>query len=182
MRTTDFSRWTEVDNEVFKELPYQVAEWVAEFGSLTEKLATHVDQVKIDLLKQQAATLTAEEATCLQTNQQQQLVREVILYGPEKPWIFARTILNKQAEHLIAELGNQPLGSILFSGTHLRRHQLQLKKLDKNDPLYQSARESCSELTANLWARRSLWVSSREQSDIKILVSEVFLPNSPLYK
>ncbi|NVK22038.1 MAG: chorismate lyase [Kangiellaceae bacterium] len=176
----DFTHWRSADDQALQQLPYHIAEWLAEFGSLTEKLARHVKQVKLQVLQENSQAAETEEEALLNLDQGTEArIREVILHGPKQPWIFARTIMPDSASHLIDSLGDKPLGSILFSGSHLRRQFLQVKQLEKKDWLYQRAQSFVAEQD-RLWARRSLWANN-ENKQIAMLVCEVFLPDSPLY-
>ena len=184
----NFNNWQNADDTAIKELPFHVAEWLAEFGSLTEKLSRNVQEVKLDVLHEGAGILTAEEAAALNTEGDVNCqVREVVLFGPQQPWIYARTTMPIASKHLIEKLGNQPLGSILFSDEELRRHFLQVCQLNENSELYKSAIRYLQKenLLADgekpkLWARRSLW--KKKDNDDGMLVCEVFLPDAPLYR
>ena len=182
------NNWQNVDDSAIRELPFHVAEWLAEFGSLTEKLARIVGKVRLDVLLEAADRLTTEEANLLEVDKDIECqVREVVLHGPQKPWIFARTSMPMSCKHLIEKLGNKPLGSILFSDEELRRQCLQVCQLETDSELYQSAyqylvKEHLLVKTEipTLWARRSLWKKEGEKQGM--LVCEVFLPDAPLYK
>ncbi|MBV35031.1 MAG: chorismate lyase [Rickettsiales bacterium] len=183
----DFKVWHRATDEVVRELPYHIAEWVAEFGSLTQKLGHYVDKVRLDLLKEDKVNASPSESQILKLQPEEQAqLREVVLYGPEAPWIFARTLVPVSEEKLILDLGTTPLGSILFSSKELRRESLEVRRLDSNHAMFQQAKsyglvqdqEQC------LWARRSYWQNSQQASDgsqKKLLLLEVFLPASPLY-
>ncbi|AKE51042.1 chorismate--pyruvate lyase family protein [Kangiella geojedonensis] len=179
----DFKAWRRATDDVIRELPYQVAEWVAEFGSLTQKLSHYVDEVRLDLLKEATEQPTQAELQLLELNPAtQSQVREVVLHGPDKPWIYARTVVPVSESELILDLGTTPLGSILFTSSELRRVSLEVMQIDPEHRLYQQAREYI-EIESNpsdLWARRSLWAN--RAADKKLLLLEVFLPDSPLYK
>ncbi|MHC9512034.1 chorismate--pyruvate lyase family protein [Kangiella sp. M94] len=182
------NNWQSADDAAIKELPFHVAEWLAEFGSLTEKLSRNVDEVRLEVLHEGAGILTAEEAVALNTEGDVNCqVREVVLYGPQQPWIFARTSMPFSSKHLIEKLGNKPLGSILFSDEELRRQFLQVCQLEETSQLYQSTiryleKENLLMKSAQpkLWARRSLW--KKKDKDDGMLVCEVFLPDAPLYR
>ncbi|ACV25564.1 chorismate--pyruvate lyase family protein [Kangiella koreensis] len=184
----NFNHWQNADDTAIKELPFHVAEWLAEFGSLTEKLSRNVKQVKLDVLQEGAGILTTEEATALNTEGDVNCqVREVVLYGPQQPWIYARTTMPVSSKHLIEKLGDKPLGSILFSDEELRRQFLQVCQLEETSPLYQSAIQYLENENLlvtpeqpKLWARRSLW-KKKDKKD-GMLVCEVFLPDAPLYR
>ncbi len=182
------NNWQSADDAAIKELPFHVAEWLAEFGSLTEKLSRNVDKVRLEVLHEGAGILTAEEASALNADGDVNCqVREVVLYGPQKPWIYARTTMPISSKHLIEKLGNKPLGSILFSDEELRRQFLQVCQLEEASQLYQSAIHYLEKENLlvkseqpKLWARRSLW--KKKDKDDGMLVCEVFLPDAPLYR
>lgn len=125
----NWNQWQSLSDDCVKELPYQVADWLLEFGSLTEKLNRHSkNPVKLDLLLQAPGTIASSEQQAMATDANQLPQREVVLYANDKPWIFARTIVSEESQQLIEQLGQQPLGSILFNNEHLRRQFLQIKK------------------------------------------------------
>ena len=178
----DFKVWRSTSDDVIQALPYHVAEWVAEFGSLTEKLGHYVDKVRLDLLKEATEQPIKTESDLLNLKEELSQVREVVLYGPTKPWIYARTIVPLSDGHLILDLGKTPLGSILFTSSELRRRSLEVMQLSKEHRLYQKAKTYMDEKAdaTPLWARRSLWANEDESK--KLLLLEVFLPDSPLYQ
>lgn len=179
----DFKTWQSANDEVIQALPYHVAEWVAEFGSLTEKLGHYVDDVRLDVLKEATEKPVDTESQLLALNDNElSQVREVVLYGPKKPWIYARSLVPVSEGKLILDLGTTPLGSILFSSSELRRRSLEVMQLSEGHRLYQQAKE-CADMDNDaiaLWARRSLWANT--DGTKKLLLLEVFLPDSPLYQ
>ncbi|GAA4360158.1 chorismate--pyruvate lyase family protein [Kangiella marina] len=178
----DLKVWRSANDDVIRELPYQVAEWVAEFGSLTQKLSHYVPEVRLDLLKEATEKATKKEAELLALTDNESQVREVMLYGPKEPWIFARTLVPASEGQLILDLGTKPLGSILFTSSELRRESLEVMQLTPEHRLYQMAKQyaNFNDGVSDLWARRSLW--SNAQSQKVLLLLEVFLPDSPLYR
>ncbi|NVJ68558.1 MAG: chorismate lyase [Gammaproteobacteria bacterium] len=175
-------QWQDTSDEVVKELPFHIAEWLLEFGSLTEKLERSINaKVRLEVLKENHCVASVEDAQMLGVAENTQLwSREVLLYGPEEPWIYAKTLVPASSAFLIESLGEKPLGSILFSEKQLSRQFLKVKQLASDHALFLSAQPYIKEETEKLWARRSLWQNS-EQSDMELLVSEVFLPDAPLY-
>lgn len=180
----DFSTWRKADDQVIQELPYQVAEWVAEFGSLTQKLSNYVETVRLELLKETTEIASPSERRILELKDTQySQIREVTLFGPQEPWIYARTIVPESDGKMILDLGDTPLGSILFTSSEMRRQSLEVMQIEQNHRLFKAAHNVCSSVEnyQNLWVRRSLWASVNAGST-KLLLLEVFLPDSPLYK
>lgn len=181
----DFSSWRSANDDVIRQLPYHVAEWVAEFGSLTQKLSHYVDRVRLDLLKEQTQVATATESRMLGLPKDSaSQIREVTLFGPQEPWIYARTVVPLTEGKLIRDLGTTPLGSILFTSSELRRLSLEVTQLTPQHRLFKAAgtQSKAVEQQPYLWARRSLWGNVNGDKDRRLLLLEVFLPDSPLYK
>jgi len=90
------------------------------------------------------------------------------------PWVFARSVLpDALCKADLAELGNQPLGKILFNDSRFVRQPFQITKIE---PL--SALQQMFNNTQSLWARRSVFTYKQ----FNMMVAEVFLPASPAYK
>ncbi len=105
------------------------------------------------------------------------LVRDVLLYGGQRPVVFAHSILPRKSLrgvwHGLGKLGNKPLGATLFANPRVKRTTLSYKKLSPNHTLYQHAVKYLTTKPASLWARRSVF----SLNCATIMVTEVFLPN-----
>jgi chorismate--pyruvate lyase len=91
-------------------------------------------------------------------------LREITLFGDGTPWLFGRTIIPASSSNVmdVVNLGTVPLGHYLFNGKHkLGRDFIQLGPQEDGT-----------------WARRSLLRVSGEA----LLLTEVFLPASPVYR
>lgn len=113
----------------------------------------------------EANALSAEEKALV--GEQACLVREVILKGDSVPWVYARTLLPMSTltdqEEDLARLGEMPLGERIFADASIYRDA------------YNIATLHCAE--QQVFARRSrLWIKQKP-----LLVSELFLPQSPFY-
>ena len=156
-------------------LPDQhLTDWLLHTGSLTERLQALTNTFKVDVLGQ--ATLDADDSEKLALSDYEQhkwQIREVILYGNGKPWVFARSVL---PEHLCnttwASLGNQPLGQRIFNDDNFVRSEFVIAELDQN-PIAPDTK--LKEQT--LWGRRSAFTIQHWH----LLVAEVFLPDCPSY-
>ncbi|WP_306331766.1 chorismate lyase [Vibrio injensis] len=142
--------------------------WLLEQGSLSRLMAQRCQQLSITQHDNQwlepaqldfteVAWLTAE--TCL--------LRQVILAGDTRPWVFGRTLipqssLQGQSDDLTQQ-GAIPLGLTVFNSDHVRRDGLQVGWAMTSD--------------GPLLARRSrLWMNHKP-----MLVAELFLPDCPIY-
>jgi chorismate--pyruvate lyase len=163
------------------DIPNQhLADWLLHTGSLTERLQALTNKFEVKVLGQ--ATIDAdpsEQVTLPDYHKHQWQIREVILYGDGKPWVFARSVL---PEHLCkttwATLGNQPLGQRIFNDNKFVRSEFVITQLDSN-PIAGIDMLSPSPINPNiqLWGRRSAF----KIEGWNLLVAEVFLPDCPSY-
>ncbi|MFT5276555.1 MAG: chorismate--pyruvate lyase [Glaciecola sp.] len=187
------------------DLPDQhLADWLLHTGSLTERLQAHTNSFEVKVLGQ--ATLDAEQSeidALADYHKHNWQIREVILYGNGKPWVFARSVL---PEHLCnttwSTLGNQPLGQRIFNDDNFVRSEFVIAQLNEN-PIASldiigsdesvlkdiKARGSYSAQansalipstkisSSGLWGRRSAF----QILDWHLLVAEIFLPDCPSY-
>lgn len=108
------------------------------------------------------------------------LVREVELLCDEQPWVFARTLIPatslQRSVRRLTQLGEKPLGAVLFSDPKVRRGVTQMARLQPKHQLFDAA---CAHIKArpdSLWARRTLFYLA----DRPLLVNEIFLPGIPV--
>ncbi|WP_028238819.1 chorismate--pyruvate lyase family protein [Stutzerimonas azotifigens] len=96
-------------------------------------------------------------------------VREVYLYGGERPWVYARSVAGREA--LVASgfdiqhLGSRSLGELLFSDRAFARGTFETCR-------YPAAWLPPAVRQEGLWARRSCF----SRDSLGVLVAEVFLP------
>jgi chorismate--pyruvate lyase len=92
-------------------------------------------------------------------------VREVLLYGNDKPVVFARTTIPKKSLRSplfkLTKIGTKPLGEILFKQKTAKRDRIQIIKLKQKNN------------NKILWGRISLFYLYHQP----FLLTEVFLPN-----
>jgi chorismate--pyruvate lyase len=154
---------------------HHIADWLLHTGSLTERLQALTNSFEVKVLGQ--ATLEpdeSEKAALVDYEQHKWQVREVILYGDGKPWVFARSVL---PEHLCkttwATLGNQPLGQRIFNDDNFVRSEFVITQMNQN-PL-RDIDENAE--NGKLWGRRSAF----KLENWHLLVAEIFLPDCPSY-
>lgn len=105
--------------------------------------------------------------------------REVLLCDGPAPLVFAHTIAARSALPAwpwLRDLGDRPLGEVLFEHHEVARQPLEFRRLDARHPLYHAAARRIAALGGaappHLYARRSVFALLGE----RLLVSEVFLP------
>lgn len=132
----------------------------------------------MQVLSQQQAELMSNEQELMDSDCSY-VVREVLLYGQQTPWVFARSLLPEtlcEGEHMgLSSLGNKPLGSLIFNDPRFIRQPFQITRIDSDNKLYQQLQLSTGE---SLWGRRSVFLFQK----CKLMVAEIFLPQSPAYK
>ncbi|BFI68812.1 chorismate lyase [Yersinia pseudotuberculosis] len=146
------------------ELPADIADWLMELGSMTRRFEQHCQRVHVEPQRECFITrdVLGEETEHLPISQRYWL-REIVLFGDNVPWLLGRTVIPEETlsgpDRALVDLGTLPLGRYLFSGDALTRDYIHVGRQD------------------NLWARRSLL----RLSGNPLLLTEVFLPASPLY-
>jgi len=103
-------------------------------------------------------------------------VREVeLLCGPH-PWVYARTVIPatslRRAVLQLVNLGERPLGAVLFARREARRGPVEMACLLPAHRLHGSASANLGGAADELWARRTLFHFAGKP----LLVNEVFLP------
>ena len=143
--------WHEID--YFDEIPEKVLFWIRDDQSLTQKLKKRYPDFRVEVDKQEELEIYKHEINLL-GNEGRFIVREVFLYGDNEPVVFARSIIPKNPiTDSIMEIGNKPLGEILFTDPNILREPIEVTF--QND----------------IWGRRSVFVMNNS----RILVSEFFL-------
>ena len=166
--------WQSVLGGTPAQMPENLVPWLIDNGSLTRKLvALSKDQFEVEVLRQEVATPDAAEANALKITQKTPvMIREVVLKGRGRPWVFARSILpmSTMTGRLagLRTLSNQPLGELLFQDPSMTREPLEVACLPARVLSVPAALAAGDE---SLWARRSVFFLDRKP----LLVSEVFL-------
>ena len=166
--------WQPVLGGTPAQMPENLVPWLIDNGSLTRKLvALSKDQFEVQVLRQDVATPDDAEAKALKITQQTPvMIREVVLKGLGRSWIFARSILplTTMTGRLagLRTLSNQPLGELLFQDPSMTREPLEVAYLPAH---VLSVPATLAAGDERLWARRSVFFLDQKP----LLVSEVFL-------
>jgi len=160
----------------------QILNWLLDEASLTKKLEEQCKKFSVKV-KQQLKTDT-NKSTLSQSfpAPEQVLVREVFLYCDGIANVFAQTeipysTLSDQQQNL-ANIGSESLGKFLFQNKTLQRGNIEIAEFIVGSPLHQLCNSLQQPCEHSLWARRSLFYIENKP----LLVSEVFLPASGIYK
>lgn len=145
-------------------LTASLLDWLMEEDSMTRRFERHCQQVTVNLLREGfiIASEAGSDAELLPADRRFWL-REIELCGDGTPWLVARTLVPESTligpEQKLQQLGTVPLGRYLFTSSTLTRDFIDVGR------------------SGNLWGRRS----RLRLSDKPLLLTELFLPASPLY-
>lgn len=173
------SHWRDAQN---CSLPEHLQSWLLDPNSLTARLKSHCHHFRVELLGQRVELCQDSEAVALIQTGEQVLVREVLLFCDEKPQVFARSLLPLSsltgAEQVLANLGTQSLGQVLFNNPSLERQTIEVAEFDSNSRVAKLAYDLMLKVEHNLWGRRSIFVLENKP----LMVAEVFLPGAFAYQ
>lgn len=130
------------------------------------------ENFSVRVISQRYQKLDSTEASAMDLqNVRAALVRQVLLCCKNQPLVYARTVIPvttiQGAQRRYANMGNRPLGAMLFSDRTMQREAVEVAMLPFDDDVnrYTDSNEP-------IWGRRSVFrVSGRP-----LLVSEYFLP------
>lgn len=168
--------WLENRQGLRHKLPDNVQSWTYESDSLTRRLRScYGDVVAVKVLLQRWNNPFLSERRILKLPEHQySLTREVLLHADGKPLILARTIIPastiKAAKSNLSQLGNRPLGEIIFSYPKLERIAMDVALINLSTWTQSAITETG--IDQPIWGRRTVYAIAHKQ----MLVSEFFLP------
>lgn len=146
------------------ELDAELHDWLLLEDSMTKRFEQQGKRVTVTLLREDfvGQDEVAEELALL-PKESRYWLREILLCADGEPWLAGRTVVPESTlngpELQLQQLGTTPLGRYLFTSSTLTRDFIEIGK------------------DAALWGRRSrLRLSGKP-----LLLTELFLPASPLY-
>jgi len=148
-----------------QELSASWLDWLLLEDSMTKRFEQYCTKVTVRLVREEFVRQDeCQPEVDLLPLSENYWLREIILCGDDEPWLLGRTVIPESTlngpELALQRLGNTPLGRYLFSSSSLTRDYIQIGRSEA------------------LWGRRSrLRLSGKP-----LLLTELFLPNSPLYK
>ena len=149
-----------------KSVPAGILNWLLESGSMTRRFELYSQKVTVTPYLEcyvSPAMLSVKEAQYLPKSQRY-WVREVVMYGDNTPWLLGRTVIPDETltneDKQLVDIGQVPLGRYLFSRDDLTRDYIHIGS------------------SAGRWVRSSLL----RLSEKPLLLTEIFLPESPAYR
>ena len=172
-RLTHASHWRLLRHCHRGQVPGDWRPWLEDRGSLTRRLvARGGGDFRVEILRQRVARPTPSEARALGLPPgRRAMIREVILWGRSRPWVFARSIIPLTTltgrQRRLRQLDDRPLGHVLFSDNSMRRGPVAVARIP--------GATLPAPVTApgtRLWGRRSVFHLDGKP----LLVAEIFLP------
>ncbi|WP_016957503.1 chorismate--pyruvate lyase family protein [Catenovulum agarivorans] len=151
--------------------------WLTDESSLTAKLKSYQSDFSLTVLGQGWQKS--------QHNNDNYLAREVLLNCAGAAWVYAHTRIPESSlsaqNQFLTQLENKPLGEAIFQLQALKRAAIEFAEYTSQDKLWLFAKAKRSNKNASmpkvLFGRRSTFLVNH----LPIYVSEIFLPDSPLY-
>jgi chorismate--pyruvate lyase len=177
----DEPNWRSYTRTPVATMPQALQNWLLDRGSLTQRL-TDISggEFRVEILNQQMAFPKLSDIKILGIPYRQKaLIREVILYGRNEPWVYARSVIPIKTLtgrlRRLRKLDNSPLGALLFRDITMQRGEMQIACIPAR------SRHLPSQLPIDkndiLWGRRSAFYLDNKP----LLVSEMFLPGFKPY-
>ena len=170
--------WVDFSSHRRSGIPERIYPWLKETGSLTKRLIDFCQgQFSVRLLHQGWNQPLISESRLLGTRRAETaMIREVELFCDTQPLVFARTLIPatsmRGGAKRLAQLGNKPLGAVLFADPTTLRTRVQIARIGPRYPLYAAATDHLEHKPNELWGRRTLFLYAGKP----ILVNEIFLP------
>ena len=165
-------RWYRRHQLFNQSIPPSLSSWLFDTSSLTARLVSLCgDGFSVRVLSQRYQKLDSAEASAMSSQHvHAALVREVVLCCKGQPLVYARTVIPvttiRGAQRRYANMGNRPLGAMLFADRTMQREAVEVALLPA------SSANNYTKTNEPIWGRRSVFrVASKP-----LLVSEYFLP------
>lgn len=129
--------------------PVALRPWLIDRGSLTHALRRNCPELVVQVLSEVYRRPNAQEARTLNIPQTRLCwVRTIMMHCRGQPWVYARTVIPNLTPgnpwYPLKQLGNQPLGEVLFNTPNLVRSDFRLAHLSALHPQW-FARQSVFE-------------------------------------
>lgn len=169
--------WLSLDNKLFKQLTPEQQDWIASQSSLTTRIKELGIAFSVQLLNQTTVSLSDKKQRLFDVTDSEALVREVLLKQGEVALVYAQTIMPLSTvtgtESILAELGNQSLGQVLFQSKHASRGDIEFTDISTDSDLGQFITNDLHQMIDTCcYMRRSTFHLNNKP----LLVSECFLP------
>lgn len=168
-------RWCKKQQCLSKSIPTDIEALLFDRSSLTARLIKKCQgRFRVEVLSVKRTTPTPDEVAALRLRSRSQaIIRQVLLYCDDTPWVYARTVIPMTSLRgplrSLTRLGTRPLGAVLFADKTMKRSAMEITALKPDHMCYPWTRHRGSDI---IWGRRSVfWLRK-----MPLLVSEFFLP------
>lgn len=172
------AKWASYSRLHYPDLSSFKLSWLLDASSLTQRLiVASGGRFKVEVISEQWIKPMLSERNLLGMRRGTiARVRHVRLLCNDKPCVFARTVIPYSTMHgpvrRLSMLGSKSLGAVLFSDKSMRRGEIEIASISKNDYLYTQAMQNIRQRVDHLCGRRSVFYLSGKP----LLVNEIFLP------
>lgn len=152
-------------------------DWVTSESSLTVRVKELGIAFNLQVLNQSQISLNSALQQQLQTTDTQAVCREVLLKQGDIALVYAQTLIPQSTvtgtEKMLAELGNQPLGQVLFQSPQAVRGDIEFSIVEPNTNLGEFITNKLNQpMQHTCVIRRSLFHLNNKP----LMVHECFLP------
>ena len=160
-------------------IPSELAPWLFDEGSLTRRIIQNCSRTfRVEILSQDWQRPMLNEAKRLNVHPEYRaLIREVLLYCGDTPWVFARSVIPGKTltgqRRFLGKLDNRPLGAVLFSDPGITRDVLEVAQIHQGQRMFSCATRQLTSIPDSIWGRRSVFYLHHKP----LLVNEIFLPS-----
>ena len=171
------TKWLNANTQVQAIQFPPVQDWIQSESSLTVRIKELGIAFSLQVLNQSEQSLTHEKQKQLATNDTSAIFREVLLKQGNVPLVYAQTVIPTSTvtgtEKMLAELGNQPLGQVLFQSPQAVRSDIEFAEVESNSQLGQYIELQLQQpIQHPCFIRRSNFLLNNKP----LLVCECFLP------
>ena len=170
--------WTQWHTPQKRLMPRELVSWLTDTGSLTRRLQKHnKHDFSVHNLGNSWIRAMVDECQLLGIPASEMTYqREVRLMDGDEANVYARTIIPlatyQAMKHRFNNLGNKPLGDLLFTDPTVKRGPIEIACLKPGQWLYEMALLEENSRPEELWGRRSYFYLGGKN----LLVNEIFLP------
>jgi len=152
-------------------------DWITTESSLTVRVKELGIAFSLEVLNQCTLPLSPQLQNVLSTKDTSALFREVLLKQANQPLVYAQTIMPTSTvtgtETMLAELGNQPLGQVLFQSPQAVRGDIEFAQVGETEQLALFIEQQLQQpMHQPTFIRRSKFMLNQKP----LLVCECFLP------
>lgn len=150
----------------------EIAMLLFDQGSLTSLLKARCKHFRVKLLSERWLAASSGHNKVFDNQNHRVLCREVLLYCDDVATVYAQSWITEAAyRDEVGELGETPLGEVLFSDESWGRSELEVCNFNgKNTPISCFTLEN-AQASQSFYARRRIFTKGQSQ----IMVCEVFL-------